>query len=133
MNRPDQSEGPIPQLTTTELWASTLVRLVDRLRWPIAIVISVFILGETVPYLAGRETEIRVGLSWIQDLGEGFGLKLSVAINALLGFFWYTSHKTQRKTIARLGQRNTRNELLIDQSRTSSGLALDGTTNPDDR
>jgi hypothetical protein len=131
----DQSTGSDnhSEISGLEIAFHHLFKLIGILRWPATIVFCTLILSKTVPYLAGENTTLDIAFKWIGDIGEGATLKVSLAVNLGLIFFWRISHRTQRDTIARLGQRNTENERLIDPNRSSSGLALDGTTHPRDR
>lgn len=121
------------EVSTLEVVLHQFVKTIGIIRWPIAFVVCFGIIAETVPFLAGETTQLDIAFSWFTDFGEGLALKLSLLGNVCLGVLWRASHRTQRETIARLGQRNTKHELLIDQNRTSSGLAINGTTHPQDR
>lgn len=91
--------------------------------WPMAIVALgyfFFVLGGE--HFAGKDTSLAVRA--LINLGESDLLKWSVIIILGLGHLvWF---HTFRQYVKRKGQREKELEQLIDLSRTSSGLAVDG-------
>lgn len=98
------------------------------IRWTAGIV-ALYVSKDLLVALAGRETILALKLAF---LGDWKTVLSYIFAGGGVGY-GYTERRLRQSAIKRLHNRVKELETMIDPNRTSSGLTVEGKTNPQDR
>jgi len=97
------------------------------------LIVAFVCLGWAINSLAGEETRVQVAaqvVAWFSGLE--LNLRWSLTVNSAFSLLIAGREVVYRKQIRRLGKEKVELERIIDSRRTTSGIAEDGRTQPED-
>lgn len=110
------------------------IKLIDLARiafQSVALMVCFFFASESIKALAGNDTTANFAFSYFTSSESTYGIPWLAAVAGFI--YGYGERRLRQRKTRHFQGRITKLESIIDKNRSSSGLATDGQTHPEDR
>jgi hypothetical protein len=128
MSEPDAQRDPskLAEIDARYRTARTAIRTVG---W----VACAFFAYKAIGQVSGQTTVISVAINVILNALVDLKFALTITLAGVCAAWAVAERILRHRAVARLGARNARWETMLDSKRTTSGLTVEGKTNPIDK